>query len=329
MPEGSRVMNVDAVGGYFGLELPDARRALHDGALPFQSARAAFLALLQALRPRAVWMPWYVCDSILEPLRMTGIPIRRYALDERFRVASVDLEAGEWLFYVDYFGLCDSNVDDVLSRFPRDQIVIDRSQAFYAPPADCLATLYSPRKFFGVPDGGYLATRCAIAEPAEVDNGSVDRFAHLLKRIDAHAEAGFADYVAAEKTLGMQEPKRMSALTQRLLDSIDYETIRERRTRNYALLDAKLGAVNRFRYRPGEVTAPLCYPFLGAPAELRRTLIEKRIYTPGYWPEVAANDSAPAFERNVAASAIFLPCDQRLAPQQLDSVSQQLLHALG
>ncbi|SOE60593.1 hypothetical protein SAMN05446935_1713 [Burkholderia sp. YR290] len=321
-------MRIDAIGGYFGLELPGASREFHRGMLRFQSARAAFLALLSTLRPSAVWMPWYVCNSVLEPLQMTRIPIRRYELDEHFRVASVDLQPGEWLFYVDYFGLCEENVHDVLTRFPRKQVVIDRSQSFYASPPDCLATLYSPRKFFGVPDGGYLSTRCAVSEPIDADPQSIDRFAHLLKRADGHVESGYADYVAAEDTLSMQEPKLMSALTQRLLESIDYATIREQRARNYVLLDERLGTANGFRFRPASHAAPLCYPFLGAPAHLRNTLMAERIYTPAYWPEVAAMEAAPPFERNIANTALFLPCDQRLAPHQIESISQRILHAL-
>src|SRR5260370_3994686 len=172
-----------AVGGYFELDLPPAGAALHDDALRFQTSRAAFLALLRSLRPTAVWMPWYICDAMIEPLRMAGIPIKRYRIDAEMRVQSADLAQGEWLVYVNYFGLCDRQVDDVLSRFPRECVVIDNAQALFAQPRDCLATLYSPRKFVGVPDGGYLVTRQPVDMPEAIDQASVQRCTHLLRRL--------------------------------------------------------------------------------------------------------------------------------------------------
>jgi hypothetical protein len=321
-------MSTEAIGGYFQLELPPAGTEYHRDALRFQSSRAAFLALLRAGRPSAVWMPWYICESMCEPLVMAGIPIRRYELDERLRVKSAELAGGEWLLYVNYFGLCDSNVSDVLDRFPRERVVIDNAQAFFAQPHDCLATLYSPRKFVGVPDGGYLVTNKAICAPEQVDHASLDRCAHLLKRIADDAESGYADYAAAEESLRLQEPKCMSALTQRILAGIDYADVRARRVENFAFLHEKLQRYNRFSFDPSPDAAPLCYPYRGAPAGLRDELRAQRIYTASYWAEVAATESAPDFERGLPGSTVFLPCDQRLSRAQREMMVRHVLDRL-
>ena len=52
------------VGGYFELELPDFSE-LYPAALKFQSARAAFRALLQGGTCTHVLMPAYTCDSMI------------------------------------------------------------------------------------------------------------------------------------------------------------------------------------------------------------------------------------------------------------------------
>jgi hypothetical protein len=321
-------MKPDAMGGYFGLELPARSDEFHPGAMRFQSARAAFLALLRAHRPTAVWMPWYICDSMLEPLRMTGTRVVRYEIDARLRVFSATPAEGEWLLYVNYFGLCANNVDDVLRRFPRDQVVIDQSQAFFTGPAACLANLYSPRKFFGVPDGGYLTTTQPVPAPMETDDLSFSRATHLLKRPALGAEAGYADYCAAEAGLRMQEPKQMSALTQHILAGIGYAEVRARRAANYAFLDAALGHLNQFAFEGYGDGAPLCYPFLGAPTGSRERLSQERIYTPSYWQDVVDEPAAPEFERTLAGNALFLPCDQRLSRPQLERMVDILLKHL-
>src|SRR5262245_21360298 len=118
------------IGGYFELELGPGVRQWHTSALRFQSARAAFLSLLMGGRPTRVWMPWFICDAMIEPLRMCGIDHRRYSLSESLDVeAGLVIAAGEWLLYPNYFGLGDRQVDAVLKRFRPDQVVIDNAQA--------------------------------------------------------------------------------------------------------------------------------------------------------------------------------------------------------
>ncbi|MFM0282481.1 hypothetical protein P0D75_31195 [Paraburkholderia sediminicola] len=319
-------MNTEAIGGYLELELPREGAEFHRDALRFQSSRAAFLALLRACRPTAVRMPWYICESMVEPVVMAGIPIKRYEIDERLRVKSVTLADGEWLLYVNYFGISGNNVEDVLDRFPRERVVIDNAQAFFAEPRECGANLYSPRKFVGVPDGGYLVTDHPVPAPTEIDRTSQQRFSHLLQRIDADAEAGYAAYTAAEESLKCQEPKGMSKLTQRILAGINYDEVRAKRVANFVYLHEKLGPSNCFPLELNGNNVPLCYPYLGGPADLHAKLIANRIYTPRYWTEIATNESVPPFEAELARTALFLPCDQRLSLTQLDDIARLVLN---
>ncbi|MGS0892686.1 hypothetical protein ACVBGC_09080 [Burkholderia stagnalis] len=318
-------MSADAIGGYPSLELLPRGSEYHADALRFQSARAAFLKLLLDRRPTAVWIPRYLCDSMLDSLRAAGTAYRRYAIDRDFGCPDIELGDGEWLLYVNYFGICDHHVDAVLARHPRERVVIDNAQALFCAPRDCLANLYSPRKFVGVPDGGYLVSNHALASPDEIDRASLQRATHLLKRLDAGAEAGFSDYRAAEASLDRQPPRRMSPLTQRLLAAIDYASVRDARRKNFAYLHERLGRRNRLPVALGADSVPLSYPFAGETATTRAALIAQRIYAPCYWPEVASSDAEPDFGTQLARDALFLPCDQRLGRVHLDEVVARVL----
>jgi len=315
-------MNHPAIGGYFELELPAPGIEYHTAALRLQSARAALLLLLQQTRPSAVWLPWYLCQSMQEPLQRCGIALRRYALDARLQPAApVPLASGELLLYVNYFGLCDYAVEQLLAHYPAQQLIIDQSQAFYAEARPCLANIYSPRKFFGVPDGGYLYSSAALVPPAEQDQGSAARCSHLLARLNGAPEPGYAAYVANEAGLSDQPPRRMSALTERMLQSLAYDAVRARRHANYRYLAQRLDARNGLQLACAGHAVPLCYPLLlpaGAAARLRPALAAQRIYTPCYWPEVAQLTGLPELELRLVQDCLFLPCDQRLGQLELD-----------
>jgi hypothetical protein len=138
--------DVSQIGGYFELELPSRSLQPYPNALRLQSARAAFLALLQIGKPKRVWMPRLICDAMLSPLSVANIEVAWYDLDHRWAVDQhVNIATEDWLLYVNYYGVCKGNVNELMRRFPTNQIILDYSQAFFDHPEDVLATVYSPR----------------------------------------------------------------------------------------------------------------------------------------------------------------------------------------
>ncbi|MDH0850671.1 MULTISPECIES: hypothetical protein [Delftia] len=316
-----------AIGGYFELELPFSREAgRHQGGLAYQSARAAFFALLRSARPRPgrIWMPYFICDAMIAPLRQLGIEVLYYPLDNEFGIAGdVALRGNDWLLYVNYFGICSGQVQKTLAHFPVERVVIDCSQAWFEEPASCMANIYSPRKFFGVPDGGILYSNLSVALGHDQDEGSFSRMGHLLKRLAGEPESGYGDYLSAEAGLGDLEPRRMSSLTHRLLASIDQQSAREARNRNYAQLHAWLGCHNALSL-PTQVDAPLCYPFLCTDQKLRGKLLARRIFTPTYWNEVLNRVAPDAIEAGWVKGLIPLPVDHRYGIDEMEKIARAI-----
>lgn len=311
-----------AIGGYVELELRQRSEELYPQALAFQSARAAFLALLLAGKPRRVWMPWYLCTTMSDQAGLAGVEAVWYGLEEDLTPhRSVGLRPGDWLLYVNYFGTCEANVDSVLARFPPLQVVIDNSHALYSAPRACLASIYSPRKFVGAPDGGYLVTALGVPLPAQEDQESARRCLPLLRRAAEGPEGAYADYLATQDTLSQQPPLRMSKLTHLLLQAVDYSGVAERRAANFALLHALLGRHNEMAVG-ADGGVPLAYPFIGGKPGLRDALIASRIYVSRYWPHLLDGDAAiPPFERLLAQRCIPIPCDQRYGPSDMRRIA--------
>ena len=315
-----------AIGGYFELELPPARVPMHHAALKFQSARAAFLALLRASKPTRVWMPYFICDSMLAPIKAAGVDVAFYSLDAQFGIAGdIELAAAEILMYVNYFGVCSGQVKKILDQFNPSQVVLDFSQAFFAAPQNCLATIYSPRKFFGLPDGGLLFTKLAIDLPEAVDEGSEKRMHHLIARLGGAAELGYADYQLAEESFNEFEPKRMSQLTERIFGAINFEAARIQRNKNFNALHENLSQSNGLEIAFENTDGPMCYPYFPDNHSLRAKLIAERIFIPTYWPDILTRLDVPVFEEGLVKNIHPLPCDQRYDGGDMDNICKLLL----
>ena len=315
-----------AIGGYFELELPRTHSYMHRDAQKYQSARAAYLSVLRVSRPKRVWMPYYICDAMLAPVRAWGAEACFYSLDKHLGIAdNITLDTTDILLYVNYFGVCFEQVKKVLARFNPSQVVLDFSQAFFAEPQNCLATIYSPRKFFGIPDGGLLFSQLSIDLPKTVDMGSGKRMHHLFARLGGAAELGYADYQLAEESLNEFEPKRMSQLTERIFGVIDFESVRIQRNKNFRALHENLGQNNVLKVNLEEVDGPMCYPYFLNNHSLRSALLAERIFIPTYWPDILTRLNIPAFEVELVKRIHPLPCDQRYVERDMKNIYERLL----
>ena len=72
-----------------------------------------------------------------------------------------------------------------------------------------IASVYSPRKFFGVSDGGIVYCNKKLDVDFERDY-SWNRFSHLLKRADVNSNFGYSDFNKNEETLDHEEIKTIS-----------------------------------------------------------------------------------------------------------------------
>lgn len=316
----------DAIGGYFPLELPRQQRVYHAEAVHFNTARAAFYALIKAGKPDAVWMPRWICDAMLSPLHALDVPVHFYSLDDGLNPeATLEIASGEWLLYVNYFGLCNQQEQALLKRFSPAQLIFDRSQAFFAPVQQGLATIFSPRKFFGVPDGGLLCSAIPVMQPERRAGGPLPMTEHLIQRLTLGAEAGFSAYQQAESKLSTLPGTAMSALASRLLEAIDYHHVEQIRLRNFRYLHTRLQHLNAMPVPEELPYAPLCYPFLNRQKGLRESLYDARIYTATFWQDAAVRMAEDDYEQTLIDYLIPLPVDQRYDLADMETIVESIL----
>ena len=195
-------------------------------------------------------------------------------------------------------------------------MIVDNTQAFYAKPIKGIDTFYTCRKFFGVPDGAYLYCDKELDDEIEQDY-SYDRMAHLLKRIDLTAEEGYADFRRVDDSLDKQPIRMMSKLTQRMMQSIDYEAVAEKRRKNYLMLHEVLDRENNLPITLEMDAVPMVYPYLSSMTDLRERLIKHKIFVAQYWPNVLKCALKNEIEYFLACQMQPLPIDQRYGENEI------------
>lgn len=312
------------IGGYFELELRYGSH-YHPDAIRLNSARHAFEYVLQANNYRKVYIPYFTCEVMLQPIHRLGVEVEYYHIDQQLEPNVLPtLAADEAFVYTNYFGLKQAYVE-CLSQHYRHGLIIDNSQAFFAPHVDGIDTFYSARKFLGVADGAYLYTNKILDIDIPQDK-SFSRMQHLLQRIDEGASAAYSIFHKNDESLSRQPILRMSALTERILCSIDYDAIRFRRQENFRCLDHHLSSSNLLQFTPSPSAVPMAYPYLTADPTLRQRLISNKIFVATYWPNVlnwcTTNDLEYQFTQNI----IPLPIDQRYNAQDMKTIAEFTPH---
>ncbi|MGV9002164.1 MAG: hypothetical protein ACOH18_04415 [Candidatus Saccharimonadaceae bacterium] len=315
------------IGGYFELELKEGS-FLHDNLVQLNSGRNSFEYALRLLRPTKVYFPKFTCDVMLEPLIKLNIEYSFYSIDENFEIVDKPkLKEHEIILYTNYFGVKDK-YSRQLSKLYKNSLILDCSQAYYFKPLKLGYTFYSPRKFFGVSDGGLLSTDKLLDQDFDRDISS-SRIGHLTERLELGAEAGYKNFKINDGSLVDEPIKQMSVLTHRLLGNIDFDKARKKRQENAAFLHSKLGEFNQLKVEPKMTSCLMVYPLLIDTPNIREHLIANKVFTALYWPNVLEWCKEDELEHYLSQNLLPLPIDQRYSAQDMEYIVKILIEAIS
>jgi hypothetical protein len=341
-PSGSSIM-----GGMFGLEIGtrgDSASAVAPSQilagqhLRLVTARSAFTLLARTLRPAAVWLPSYLCGVVLDAFVASDTRVNFYAVSEDLKISDdawlKKVQPGDMVVFIDYFGFNEWEHVGKQSKERGAWVVEDACQAMlntrFNKNADYV--IASPRKFFGVPDGGILLAQNGATLPsgnlpppppewwlnalkasqlrAEFDRHGGDRqWFELFRKTDPH---------------GPMEPGRMSELSSLLLDhAIDYGGIAASRRRNFSRLAVALPEFALFRELSDDVV-PLGFPVRVRERDrVRQGLFDREIYPPVHWPIQNIVPKEFQSSHRLAQEILMLPCDQRYDTEDMDRLARE------
>lgn len=308
------------IGGFLELELNHGSE-FHEQGIALNSGRNCLRYLIRGRKIKRIWLPKLLCSAISDTCKEENVQILYYSIDKQLRPVLPQSLEGDWLYLINYYG--QYSVEEIrhLGRIYKN-IIVDNVQAFYTKPIEGLDTIYTCRKFFGVPDGGYLYTDCALSEILQKDE-SYDELTFLAGRLERSANEFYSAYRENEQRIDELPLRRMSMVTQNLLRGIDYEQIKKERERNFSYLHEQLRSVNQLELCLPD--GPYMYPLLVKDgAEIRRSMQEKRIYIPTLWPNVLQGCPSDSLEYQYATDILPIPVDQRYDIGNMETIVDEI-----
>ena len=296
------------IGGYFELDSL-INSPYHENLVELNTGRNSLLYLVKAKKISKIYLPYFLCNSVSDMLSKHGINFEYYCIGKDFLpIFEEKLKEDEYLYIVNYYGQI---TNDEIRKFKEEykNIILDNTQSFFQKPVLNIDTIYSCRKYFGVPDGAYLSTDVALDEILEEDQSS-SRMKHILGRFEGQASDYYNEFNKNDDAFKELPIKRMSKLTRNILGAIDYQKVIDTRNRNFLYLHENLSNSNTLDIRVPD--GPFSYPYyVKNGIVMRKALAENKIYIPTLWPNVLRDNKEGSTEYDYAANILHIPCDQR------------------
>lgn len=307
------------------------------------NARSALWLLAKATRSSRVWVPSYICQSVVDGFTAADAQVRFYSVSEQLRCIDdawlTHVRPGDLVLRVHYFGF--RNADPVVQAASARgaRVVDDAAQALLTGDVGTHAEIvvYSPRKFVGVPDGGYLVYRDGALPLTQPSQDPPDAW----WRGSLASVVGRRDFEAGSENRSWQDRFQesehsapigafaMSSLSRVLLEgAIDFESIRAQRRKNFAVLVELLREHAMFQELP-DSTVPLGFPVRLAHRDaVRRSLFAQQIFPAVHWPLPGTLPDGNERSRQLSESILTLPSDQRYNESDMHRIASALLEAV-
>lgn len=275
---------------------------------------------------KPVFIPSFLCPSILKPFEEIGVSFEFYPVDEKLNPDLAFLKSKahsggmKVMMAIAFFGF-DFNAEErqLLNNFRLSgiKIIEDRAQCLFPgfePVGNYL--FYSFRKFLPV-DGSLLLSDCPLTFQPTHDNhhytalkkygqelrhrflnGEADNEGEFLKVLEQAEAAYYTPGIAGFEMTNLA-----------IFPRIDVSGEIQHRREVFKFLDQQLGAVGLLHGHDTTLSSPLCYPIIVPERDLLlRKLSDAGIFAPVHW-RLSVDDIPETFvaAHSLSKSMISLP----------------------
>jgi hypothetical protein len=282
----------------------------------FDSGRSALWHILTLNTPKKVFIPYYLCSSVLDVFSKLNIAVEKYELNSSLMPICVPkLKSGEIFYLVNYFGLNRDFATDLAKQLG-EKLIIDDTHDLFSDPILNSWVFRNIRKSVGLPDGAILFG------PLEVELKKLQRTPFILTpgilrrfRLNQRAWNSFKESENRFETFPHLESRLIKIFT-RFIDSYNITKIR---SQNFHQLHNFFMSRNLLSIQPFQGT-PWCYPLLLSESISRETLARHGLFIPQLWPEVSSDNQTPSWEKFLSSNLLPLPIDHRYNKSEIEKM---------
>lgn len=300
------------------------------------SGRCAIYYILKEISTRdkkkTAYLPAYICHTVIDPFLKSNYQLIYYDVNESLKPVFDNAVMGNLsvVVIIDYFGFTNENSAFIKACQQQDIIVIeDMSHSIFSkqPSAEADYAIGSLRKWLGIPGGGWALSmgEAFTTQTTDPNLTYIQYRAEALRLKKAYMD----NHDETLKTASMELFSRAEewlehgfdlygedSLSDQIAANFPLQTIKQRRRRNYTVLQQGLHNSKHIKVIFPELPNTVCPMFFPIYTDnrdyLKSKLIANRIYPPVHWPIAAAINIARFPQaRQVYASILSLPCDQR------------------
>lgn len=324
---------MEEIGSFIELELPKGRE-LYTGdkdVARLNTGRAAIWHAFRITGAKAIWIPYYQCETVRDFLLRKNCTIKYYHQDRNFNPTDMTPAENDAVLLVNYYGIMSYERMKTLAAGYK-HVIIDNCQAFFCPPVADALNVYSARKFVGVADGSYVVGKDAHKYVEDYPQCySSDTAGFLLKRIEYGCEGkGYEARSINEERVDTEDIMKMSALTRAMLDGADYVYNKEQRKQNFRLaceLYAGINCIDPTLYFDVD-TVPMVYPLEVEDDNLLGALLAAKHFQGHWWKYITEELPEDTFEHWLSRYVIPITIDQRYGEAEIRHIHTVVMNAL-
>ena len=272
------------------------------------NGRSSFSLILNYVKPNLIYIPFYICNTILDILKSLNIKYKFYKIDNRFKNKSFKLLENQWILKVPFFG--------IIKQKNEKNSIFDLSTSFFYDISSQGIYFNSLRKFFHVRFGSNINLPIRL-NLKDASKDEIDRF-KLPKN--------FKEFRTNEKKHFVLHRNVKKHINQSYFLN-DFKKVKNEREINFKILHRKFKKLNMLKINLHEIQGPLYYPLLVKNGIIyKKKLNYNKIYNPTLWSEITKrkNSHKFQFECNLAKNCIFLPVNEKISKKQFKKLYEIL-----
>jgi hypothetical protein len=306
----------------------------------FFNGRSALFSLLRNLNPRSIWLPAYLCATVMDAVQKARVPCRFYPISRFLEIGEDgwmnEIGEGDLVCLIDYFGF---KAPGEVFRRVRQQGGWTLEDAAHAPflefEPEADFVIVSPRKLLGVAYGALLIDRygALVLSGTRMDPESpcISEAEKAFRARSDYDRDGKEDWYPAYLQSVARQPIADEQGSDHCLQDYlraDWQGIAARRRENFRFLLEKFSDVAIYEDLPDEIV-PLGFPVLLEQRDrVQQELFKCGIFCPIHWRLGNWLPGEYADSYFLQDRILTILCDHRIDDEGMNRLAREFAKAL-